>query len=75
MKIPCHGPMPWPDSDYKTSMKTYMDELGLVGEKLLKLVALGLGLDNINALTDLTQDGWHHMRVLRFPKLSGKTTL
>ena len=74
MKIPCHGPMPWPDSDYKTSMKTYMDELGLVGEKLLKLVALGLGLDNINALTDLTQDGWHHMRVLRFPKLSGKTT-
>jgi 2-oxoglutarate dioxygenase / 2-oxoglutarate/L-arginine monooxygenase/decarboxylase len=44
-----------------------MDELGSIGEKLLKLVALGLGLADIDALTKLTRDGWHHMRVLRFP--------
>jgi isopenicillin N synthase-like dioxygenase len=69
---PCHGPVPWPDQEYRQSMKTYMDELGSIGEKLLKLTALGLGL-NINALTDLTQNGWHHMRVLRFPSSSQQT--
>ena len=71
---PCHGPAPWPDEDYQQSMKAYMDELGSIGEKLLKLTALGLELDDINALTELTKDGWHHMRVLRFPALSQKST-
>jgi isopenicillin N synthase-like dioxygenase len=70
---PCHGPMPWPDEEYHQSMKVFMDELGLIGEKLLKLTALGLGLDDINALTKLTMNGWHHMRVLRFPTLSQKS--
>jgi len=31
--------------------------------------ALGLNLENPNAFTDLTEDGWHHMRVLRFPQV------
>ena len=70
---PCHGPAPWPDPDYKEAMKLFMDGLGVAGEKLLKLVALGLGLYDMNALTRLTQDGWHHMRVLRFPTVSSKT--
>ncbi|MGF1513958.1 MAG: 2-oxoglutarate and iron-dependent oxygenase domain-containing protein [Elainellaceae cyanobacterium] len=69
---PCHGPAPWPDEEYSQSMKGYMAEVGLVGEKLLALVALGLGLDEPEALTSLTKDGWHHMRVLRFPALSHK---
>jgi isopenicillin N synthase-like dioxygenase len=29
---PCHGPAPWPDAEYQKSMKTYMDELGRLGE-------------------------------------------
>lgn len=66
---PCHGPVPWPDEDYGQSMKAFMDELGSIGERLLKLTALGLGLD-IDALTELTRNGWHHMRVLRFPAAS-----
>lgn len=70
---PCHGAVPWPDEEYHQSMKAYMSEVGAVGEKLLKLVALGLELDNLNALTELTQGGWHHMRVLRFPALSSKS--
>jgi len=70
---PCHGPAPWPDPDYKEAMRVFMDELGVAGEKLLKLTALGLGLDDVDALTRLTQDGWHHMRVLRFPTLSSKS--
>jgi len=70
---PCHGPAPWPDPDYREAMRVFMDELGVAGEKLLKLTALGLGLDDVDALTRLTQDGWHHMRVLRFPTLSSKS--
>ncbi|WP_163989172.1 isopenicillin N synthase family oxygenase [Pyxidicoccus caerfyrddinensis] len=68
---PCHGPAPWPDEDYRLSMKAFTDELGSVGERLLELTALGLGLE-IDALTRLTRDGWHHMRVLRFPALSSR---
>jgi isopenicillin N synthase-like dioxygenase len=68
-KWPCHGPCPWPDAHYETSMKRLMDLLGESGEKLLKLTALGLDLVNPNTFTDLTRDGWHHMRILRFPQV------
>ncbi|MGH9751287.1 MAG: 2OG-Fe(II) oxygenase family protein, partial [Blastocatellia bacterium] len=71
---PCHGPVPWPDEDYQQSMRTFTDELGAVGEKLLKLTALGLGLGDVNALTELTRGGWHHMRVLRFPAVSSQNS-
>jgi isopenicillin N synthase-like dioxygenase len=68
---PCHGPAPWPDADYKNAMNAFMAELGAAGQKLLRLTALGLGLE-IDAFTRLTHDGWHHMRVLRFPTVSSK---
>jgi 2-oxoglutarate dioxygenase / 2-oxoglutarate/L-arginine monooxygenase/decarboxylase len=71
---PCHGPVPWPDRDYQQHMQAFMEMLGSLGEKLLKLTALGLGLDDIDALTNLTRDGWHHMRVLRFPQRSEQTS-
>jgi 2-oxoglutarate dioxygenase / 2-oxoglutarate/L-arginine monooxygenase/decarboxylase len=71
---PCHGPVPWPDPEYQRSMQAFMDELGSLGEKLLRLVALGLGLADLDALTKLTRDGWHHMRVLRFPARSKHTS-
>ncbi|MCC5666085.1 hypothetical protein LC653_19705 [Nostoc sp. CHAB 5784] len=70
---PCHGSVPWPDENYHQSMKAFMDELGIIGEKLLKLIALGLEID-VDTLTKLTKNGWHHMRVLRFPALSEKST-
>ena len=40
-----------------------------------KLGGLGLGLKDPDALFNLTEDGWHHMRILRFPhvdKTNGK---
>lgn len=70
---PCHGPAPWPDAAYRDAMTVFMGALGGIGEKLLKLTALGLGLDNMHALTGLTEDGWHHMRVLRFPTVNAKS--
>jgi isopenicillin N synthase-like dioxygenase len=70
---PCHGPVPWPDTDYQLAMTTFMNELGRLGETLLTLIALGLGLPG-DALTRLTDDGWHHMRVLRFPSASPQTS-
>lgn len=66
-KWPCHGPTPWPNEKYKSQMSELMKLLGLSGEKLLKLAALGLGLKDPDALLKLTEDGWHHMRILRFP--------
>lgn len=66
-KWPCHGPAPWPSDGYRQSMTAFMQMLGELGEKILQLTALGLGLEDMHTLTQLTQDGWHHMRVLRFP--------
>ena len=63
---PCHGPVPWPDVAYQQAINAYMAESGDLGHRILQLTALGLGQD-IDALTGLTVDGWHHMRVLRFP--------
>ena len=74
-KWPCHGPCPWPDRLYEYAMKRLMTVYGAYGQKLLELTALGLGLANPKTLTDLTEDGWHHMRILRFPhvnKTNGK---
>ena len=70
---PCHGPAPWPDDDYRRSMTAFMRGLGDLGERLLELTALGLGLADRGALTRYTRDGWHHMRVLRFPAASART--
>ncbi len=72
-KWPCHGPAPWPDADYRNSMTKYMQEVGKVGEKLLMMTALGLDLE-VNCLRRLAREGWHHMRVLRFPKISPQAT-
>ncbi|MDX3243623.1 2-oxoglutarate and iron-dependent oxygenase domain-containing protein [Streptomyces sp. ME18-1-4] len=66
---PCHGPVPWPSQHYQQAVNAYMDQSGSLGHRILQLTALGLGQD-IDALTRLTDDGWHHMRVLRFPSAS-----
>ncbi|XPS81506.1 hypothetical protein M3J09_013439 [Ascochyta lentis] len=67
-KWPCHGSCPWPTPSMQTTMQNYMDNLGSSGERILQLIALGLGLPNMNTLNELTRDGWHHLRILRFPK-------
>ncbi|KAL6880817.1 Clavaminate synthase-like protein [Trichoderma novae-zelandiae] len=64
---PCHGPCPWLDQDMKAAMKKYMDDLAVSGEKLLQLIEMGLDIPT-GSLTKYTEDGWHHMRVLRFPQ-------
>ncbi|KAK7429822.1 hypothetical protein QQZ08_003667 [Neonectria magnoliae] len=65
-KWPCHGCCPWPDAQLRNPMREYMNSLGISGERLLELTELGLGVSR-GSLTNLTQDGWHHMRILRFP--------
>lgn len=64
---PCHGPTPWPSAGYADAMKEYLRTVGGIGHRLLQLAALGLGMDDMEHFTRLTEDGWHHMRVLRFP--------
>ena len=71
---PCHGPVLWPDAEYRARMLALTGQFGALGDKLLRLLALGLGLADIDALTALARDGWHHMRVLRFPALSEQTS-
>ncbi len=70
---PCHGPAPWPDAEYQNTMTKYMREVGSLGDKLLQLISLGLGLET-DCLGELARDGWHHMRVLRFPAISQHAT-
>lgn len=65
---PCHGPVPWPDFEYQLGMQQFMGAMGDVGQRLLQLLALGLGLSDLNGLSRLTEGGFHHMRVLRFPE-------
>lgn len=64
---PAHGPVPWPDPEYRDRMRAVMACAGDTGQRLLRLIALGLGLDDLDALARMADDGWHHMRVLRFP--------
>jgi isopenicillin N synthase-like dioxygenase len=68
---PCHGPVPWPDCEFRLAMRAFMDMARGVGDALLRLLAPGLGLPSPDALTRLTRDGWHHLRVLRFPPHDG----
>ncbi|MFF1723663.1 isopenicillin N synthase family dioxygenase [Streptomyces sviceus] len=70
---PCHGPAPWPSPGYARAMKGYMTAVGELGHRLLRLTALGLGLDDPDYFTRLTADGWHHMRVLRFPPADARS--
>jgi isopenicillin N synthase-like dioxygenase len=67
---PCHGPVPWPHDGFRAAMAAFMDAAGGLGDRLLQLTALGLGLP-LDALTRLTCDGWHHMRALHFPEAPG----
>ncbi|KAF4948795.1 hypothetical protein FSARC_13646 [Fusarium sarcochroum] len=68
-KWPCHGRCPWPDYEMQNPMERYMNSLGESGEALLKLTELGLEVPE-GSLTDYTKDGWHHMRILRFPAMN-----
>lgn len=61
---PCHGPCPWPYQEMKAVMGKYMDDLAVSGEKLLQLIEMGLDVP-AGSLTNYTDDGWHHMRILR----------
>ncbi|KAG6219074.1 hypothetical protein E4U26_007409 [Claviceps purpurea] len=69
-KWPCHGPCPWPDKSMERYIMDYVSYLGTNGEKLLQMIELGLGVPP-GSLTKYTQDGFHHMRVLRFPSRNG----
>jgi len=66
-KWPCHGRCPWPDTEMREPIRRYMDYLGQSGEKLLRLIELGLKVPE-GSLTRLTRDGWHHLRILRYAK-------
>ncbi|KAI1856709.1 uncharacterized protein JN550_013676 [Neoarthrinium moseri] len=71
---PCHGRCPWPDAAMRDVMKEYMNELGNCGETMLRLLEYGLEIPE-GTLTQQTDDGWHHLRILRFPphnKTNGK---
>src|SRR5207248_10266273 len=69
---PCHGPVPWPDPDYRAAMQAYLGDVGVIGQKILALIALGLRLD-IDRLSRITGNGWHHLRAVRLPARSAAT--
>jgi isopenicillin N synthase-like dioxygenase len=72
LRWPCHGPCPWPSENFKTIVDEFMQSLAESGKKLMYLVGLGLGLQSPEELTEITEDGWHYMRILRYPQGEGK---
>lgn len=63
---PCHGPVPWPDAQYRRAMLALADRLGEVSDRVLRLVALGLAAEDPDMFARLTWGGWHSLRALRF---------
>lgn len=63
---PCHGPVPWPDAQYRRAMLALADRLGEIADRVLRLVALGLAADDPDVFARLTWGGWHSLRALRF---------
>lgn len=63
--IPCHGIVPWPFDEFENSMKKYMDTMNDIGTRVLRLIALGLGMRE-GTFDGLTEVSWGHMRVLKF---------
>ncbi|KKA30863.1 hypothetical protein TD95_000728, partial [Thielaviopsis punctulata] len=64
--MPCHGRQPWPNSQFANVVSRYQQQLGRAGDVVLGLVELGLNIPR-GSLTGLAEDGWHHLRILRFP--------
>ena len=64
---PCHGPVPWPDAEFRRAMLALTEALGAVADRLLRDAALSLGLDDPDVFARLTWSGWHHLRLTRIP--------
>nr|WP_042195083.1 isopenicillin N synthase family oxygenase [Kibdelosporangium sp. MJ126-NF4]CEL21639.1 small molecule metabolism [Kibdelosporangium sp. MJ126-NF4]CTQ92420.1 small molecule metabolism [Kibdelosporangium sp. MJ126-NF4] len=64
---PCHAPVPWPSMEYRRAMRLLVDELGRIGHRLMNLIGIGLHLPDFEALATMSDDGWHHAFVQRFP--------
>ena len=65
---PGHGPVPWPDAEFRRATLGLMDLLGTLGDRALRLIAFGLGLDEPDAFARLTWGGWDDMRLMRLPR-------
>lgn len=70
--VPCHGPVPWPFPQFEYHMKRYMSMVRSVGDKILPLIALGLGMER-EAFAEVTKDSYGHMRVLKFCEKGSRT--
>jgi len=64
---PCHGPVPWPDAGLAGVVAAVVADLGGVGARLLRLLALGLEIQDMDRLVRLTGDGWHHLTAVHVP--------
>lgn len=65
---PCHGPVPWPDAEFRRAMLGLTEALGFVADRLLRQVALDFGLDDPDVFARLTWSGWHHLRAVHVPQ-------
>ena len=63
--VPCHGPVPWPSGEFKDAVSDSMEAMRRIGDAVLPLIALGLGLQE-DAFDLLTEDSWGHMRCVKY---------
>jgi isopenicillin N synthase-like dioxygenase len=59
--------VPWPDAGLADAVVAVATDLGGIGARLLRLLALGLQIQDLDTLVRLTDDGWHHLTAVHVP--------
>ena len=66
---PMHGPNLWPQSpaQFRPAVERWMTEVEALGQRVLALMAVGLGLDDAYFVNGLTNDPTPLFRIFRYP--------
>ena len=67
-KYPIHGPVPWPFNDFKLAYEEYINMILGLGNRVLQLISLGLNLERMDILLDITHNGCYNLRILKYPQ-------
>ena len=74
-KWPLHGPVPWPFEEFKKAYDDYTELMLNQGNRVLRLISLGLGLEHIDTLVDLTHDAAYNIRIIKYPQAQTEENL
>ena len=71
---PLHGPVPWPNEQYKNVLTNFSTKINPVGDQILSLLALGLGIKE-NYFESIMKESFFIARVMKYPDMRYSTQL